>query len=149
MTQSLPLLIETKRFTIPAALIPKLRELQEQSKQHFTDKIAESENAVVMTLGMGVAMYLTLDGRVIIDEDDLWLDKPMPPREAKDEKEMLAAVNIGAKIRKTPELLSLLPERPIEALDCKSCEGKGWKKFTETFEFICMECGGVGWVTNN
>jgi hypothetical protein len=149
MKQTLPHLIKTRRFTIPNELIPRLRELQEESKQHLVDKIAESEDAVIMSLGMGAAMYLTLDGRVIIDEDDNFLEAPMQPYEARNEKEIFTAVIIGAKTRKAPELLSLLPERPTETSDCAECKSRGWKQFGEAVEIICIKCGGIGWVTNN
>jgi hypothetical protein len=52
------------RIEIPENLISKLRELQ--VKQNYSDEVLKSEDAVVMTLGLGDAMYLTFDGRVII-----------------------------------------------------------------------------------
>jgi ethanolamine utilization protein EutQ (cupin superfamily) len=61
-------LFEMMRFSIPPKLFPNLRQLQAQSKQLYTDKIVESEDAVVMTLGFGDAIYLTFDERVIVDE---------------------------------------------------------------------------------
>lgn len=155
MTQSLPLLIITRRFTIPDELVPGLRELQAQSRQQlYTDRITEAEDAIVMTLGMGAAMYLTLDGRIIIDEDDLWLEKTEPPRQAKDEKEMFAAVIIGARRRNAPELLSLLPPRPDNACSCQDCAGNGWRQFGidtdgNPVEIICMSCGGIGWIMSD
>ena len=137
------------RFQSPPELVPKLRELQAESKQFFSDPIAESEDAVVMTLGLGDAMYLTLDGRVIIDEFSLAEKDDKPPREAKDATEMYAAIVVGAKQRNAPELLSLLPSRPEAALDCAACENSGWFVFgadaPESLKVICLECGGVGW----
>jgi hypothetical protein len=137
------------RFLIPPKLVPKLRELQEQSRQFYIDKIAESEDAVVMTLGLGDAMYLALDGRVIVDEFTLTEEEDKPPREAKDAKEMYAAIVVGAKQRNAPELLSLLPSRPEAAVDCAACKNSGWFFFgadaPESLKVICSECGGVGW----
>ena len=141
------------RFSIPQELIPKLRELQAQSRKFYTDKIVESEDAVVMTLGLGDAMYLTFDGRVIVDEWN-YPDEDEPPREAKDAKEMFTAVVIGAKRFNAPELLSLLPSRTEPAVDCADCKRGGWVRFGQDvagkpIDFVCPECGGVGWVDSS
>ena len=141
--------VKIMRFSIPTELIPKLRELQEQTRQYYIDKIAESEDAVVMTGGMGAAMYLTFDGRVIVHDDDL--EEETFPREAKDAKEMFTAIIISAKRRNAPELLSLLPSRPNTAVDCVACESHGWQRFGldvhgKPVEIICWDCGGVGWI---
>lgn len=152
MTQNFSHLIETRQFAIPDELIPKLRALQEQSKQYITDKVAESEDVVVMTLGMGAAMYLRLDGRVIVWDDNL--EEETEPREAKDVKEMFTAIIIGAKKRNAPELLSLLPSRPKEASNCLDCGSSGWIQLGtdvhgESIKIICWHCGGIGWIINN
>jgi len=141
------------RFSIPPELIPKLRELQAQSRQFYIDKIAESEDAVVMTLGLGDAMYLALDGRVIVDEFS-FTDEDKPLREAKDAKEMFTAIVIGAKSCNAPELLSLLSSRPETAVDCAACECRGWKRLGKDAdgnpnEIVCWECGGIGWIDND
>jgi hypothetical protein len=130
------------RFSITQELVTRLRELQAESNRYYTDKIAESEDAVIMTLGMGGAMYLALDGRVIIHEEDL--DTETEPREAEGPKEMYAAVVIGAKRRGAPELLSLLPSRPETAFDCEACKNRGWQRLGSA-EVICWNCGGIGW----
>lgn len=151
MAQDISQLVKNLRFTIPDELIPKLRQLQAQTREYYIDEIAESEDAVVMISGMGRAMYLTIDGRVIIDDDpSFFKDEPPPPspREATDVKDLFAAVIIGAKIRKSPELLSLLPPRPKEAVNCKNCESGGWQKFGKDIEIICQNCGGIGWIDN-
>ena len=152
MTQSFQILVKTRRFTIPEELIPKLRGLQEQSRHYYKDEVVESEDAVVMTLGMGAAMYLALDGRVIVWEDEL--EEKTEPRDAKDVKEMFTAILIGAEQTKSPELLSLLPQRPKEALDCQECNKSGWRQFGidvsgEPVKIICWDCGGIGWIINN
>ncbi len=141
------------RFSIPTELVPKLRELQAQSREFFIDKIAESEDAVVMTLGLGDAMYLALDGRVIVDEFSWTAEEDKSPREAKDAKEMFTAIVVGAKKRNAPELLSLLPSRSETAFDCAACECRGWKQLGKDAdgnpnEIVCWECGGIGWVEN-
>lgn len=133
------------RFDIPETLIPKLRDLQ--SQQNYPDEILESEDAVVMTLGLGPAMCLAFDGRVIVHD---YMDDERP-RQSSDPKEAFSAIVIGAKVRKAPELLSLLLQRPANALDCADCEGSGWRQFGKDvegkpIEVVCRGCGGTGWV---
>ena len=142
------------RFSIPPELVPKLRDLQHQSRKFCIDKIVESEDAVIMTLGLGDAMYLALDGRVIVDECTWTPEEEKPPREAKDAKEMFTAIVIGAKRRNAPELLSLLPCRPETAVDCIACERRGWRQLGKDAdgnpsEIVCLECGGIGWIDVN
>lgn len=132
-----------KWFDIPNELIPKLRELQ---KKDLPDKIIESEDAVVMFGGFGDPLYLTFDGRVIIEDmlDDI------PPREAKTLAEAAMAIVVGAKVRNFPELLSILPKRPQKAIDCKNCNGDGWfKPHKNLGPFFCGDCGGLGWTVKD
>jgi hypothetical protein len=128
-------------FEIPDELIPKLRELQKNDSNH---EIAKSEDAVVMFYGMGDPMYLTFDGRVIIDE---WFGVEVEKiREARTLVEAAMAVVVGAKIRDFPELLSILPDRSQTAVDCENCGKNGWIRLSENLgPFVCGECGGLGW----
>jgi hypothetical protein len=134
----------TIRFQIPESLLPRLRQLQSESV--YPDDVMKSEDAVVMMSGFGPAMYLTMDGRVIVHH---YMDDE-PPREASDKKEAYSAIVIGAKLRKTSELLSLLPARTVGAKDCQSCGGNGWLALGESTKgeavtIVCHGCGGLGW----
>ena len=132
-----------KWFEIPENLIPRLNELQKKDVHH---EIVESENAVIMYGGMGDPMYLTLDGRVFIDECFIE-DKGL--REAKTLPEAAMAVVVGAKLRNFPELLSILPEPPENAVDCKDCNKTGWLQPGPNIgPFVCEKCGGLGWKEN-
>ena len=129
-----------KWFEIPIELHPKLRELQKKDSNY---EIVKSEDAVVMFYGMGDPLYLTFDGRVIIEECFMDLK---PPREAENLVEAAMAIVVGAEIRKIPELLSILPKRPENAVDCENCHKSGWFKPCESLgPFVCGECGGIGW----
>lgn len=133
-----------KWFEIPKDLIPILRELQDQEQSYG---ILRSESEVTMYGGLGDAMYLTLDGRIVILD---WMDDEAPPREAATLSEAALAITVGAKTRKCPELLTLLPARPPQAFDCAECHKIGWINLgTETLTFVCEKCGGLGWVTND
>ena len=128
-----------KWFEIPKKLIPKLRELQKKDSRY---PIVKSEDAVVMFYGMGDPLYMTFDGRIIIEDmlDDI------PPREAETLAEAAMAIVVGAKVRKFPELLSILPERTENAVDCENCEKSGWIQPAPALgPFVCGDCGGLGW----
>jgi hypothetical protein len=128
------------RFDIPSKLLPKLRELQKEDYQY---PITVSEDAVVMFYGMGDPLYLTFDGRVLIED---WMNDT-PIREAKNLIEATTAIVAGAKTRNFPELLSILPARPQNTDGCKKCKTTGWFTPLETLgSFICRDCGGLGWV---
>lgn len=128
-----------KRFEIPEEFVPKLRELQ---KKDLSDRIVKEYDAVTMFYGMGDPMYLTFDGRVIIYECFM---EEKGIREAKTFAEAAMAVTAGAKIRDFPELLSILPERPEDAVDCETCDKSGWLNIIPNYPFVCGDCGGLGW----
>lgn len=128
-----------KWFEIPTELVPKLRELQKKDSDW---EIVRSEDSVVMFYGMGDPLYLTFDGRIIIEDmlDDI------PPTEAQTLAEATMAVVVGAKVRNFPKLLSILPERPQSAVDCANCENSGWFRPGGFLgPFVCGDCGGLGW----
>jgi hypothetical protein len=41
-----------------------------------------------------------------------------------------------------PELRSLLPPRPTDAIDCARCSGSGWF----LGGVVCPDCDGLGWI---
>jgi hypothetical protein len=94
-----------------------------------------------MFAGLGDPMYLTFDGRVLV----LDMLEDVPPREAANFQEAASAIVVGAKNRKSPELLTLLPMRPQSAADCNECDKTGWQQITETITIVCGKCGGLGW----
>ena len=129
-----------KWFEIPENLIPTLKELQTEDTHH---DIVRSEDAVIMFGGMGDPLYLTLDGRVFIDECFM---EEKGLREAETLAEAAMAVVVGAKVRNCPELLSILPKRPQNSVDCKNCHKTGWFKAGGVLgPFVCGDCGGLGW----
>lgn len=129
-----------KWFEIKAELIPKLRELQKKDSNY---EIVKSEDAVVMFYGMGDPLYLTFDGRVIIEECFM---EEKGSREAETLAEVAMAVVVGAKVRDFSELLSILPDRPKNAVGCENCGKSGWLQPAPALgAFVCGECGGLGW----
>lgn len=104
-------------------------------------------NALILTLGMGPAVYLTLDGRVLIDER-WWFGDDV--REA-TEDEAISGIVVGAKVTGIQELLELVPPRPPEADACGQCSGARWWTLPvkdvhgNTCEIVCSACWGRGW----
>lgn len=111
---------------------------------------------VTITLGMGPAMYLSLDGRVII-----WnYDDGESPCEANDPHDIAAGVALAVERWSMPELLPLLPTRPADGHECPTCGGERWLRhsagrwvrFSEgpanAVQAVCRICCGLGWTTN-
>lgn len=131
------------RLRIPDDLVPQLRELQ--STQELWSELVDSEDVVHLYYGLGPALFLAFDGRIIVDD---YCDET-GTYEVTDPKEAWKAVAIGASVRSIPELRRLLPERPADASDCPQCKGSGWMWPTEKEpqgSVVCSACGALGWL---
>jgi len=55
--------------------------------------------------------------------------------------------------KKYPELSELVPTRPTDAVNCKSCNGTGIEPMNQKLGFdeerIVCWCGGLGWLTRD
>ena len=132
-----------KKLEIPYEFIPILKKLQEEHSEYEVYDYLKRENAVQMFTTLGIDLYLTFDGRVIVGgytEDR--------EREAKNFAEVAMAMVLGAKARNCPELLELLPKRTENDVDCKKCNKSDWLHIIPDNPFVCDECGGLGWRTN-
>lgn len=48
---------------------------------------------------------------------------------------------------KYPELKLLIPQRPVDALECPECEGSGgFGHLDPAVRDVICSCGGLGWV---
>jgi hypothetical protein len=77
--------------------------------------------------------------RIIFTEDET------PSRLATEEEGRKA---LFTSIHNYPELLSLLPARPADAITCSACQGTGIveAKFSNpSWKSIICACGGAGW----
>jgi hypothetical protein len=138
------------QLRIPEPLRAKLVALRAEQLQHpYPDEVLVGREVVVLTLGMGPAIYLGLDGRVVIwhyMEDE-------PPRITEDLKDIAGGLVIGAKNNDLPELLDLLPKRPAGGVVCRLCSGRRWVEFGTRLDgktpewLVCWECNGLGWQT--
>jgi len=88
-------------------------------------------------------IVLSRDGEmIVIDTED-----GQPPRPATDSERR---VTLFRSITRYPELLSLLPPRPSEAIDCPACSGTGVltvRFVNPKLRDVVCRCGGGGWIT--
>jgi hypothetical protein len=132
------------RFTIPDDLVPQLRRLR--ARQRKWSEVIDAEDVVHLYYGLGPAMFLAFDGRVLVDDSF----NETGCYEVSDPKEAWVALAVGANVWSFPELLRLLPERPSGALDCPDCRGVGWLFFPTSdgrqCKVVCRGCGALGWL---
>jgi hypothetical protein len=129
---------ERTRFHVPEGLVERLREHWGRA----LDDIEREHDAVILDGGLGPALYLTREGRILLDGtgwDELGV------REASRAESFMALI-VGARKTKLPELLDLLPSRPSSAHDCHDCAGTGRLSLGDDHRFVCGTCGGVGWL---
>jgi hypothetical protein len=133
------------RFRIPDDMIPKLRSLR--ARQQNWRELIDAEDVVHLYYGLGPARFLALDGRVLVDNHD-W--DGTGAYEVSDPKTAWIAVVYAANRFDFPELLRILPDRPLDAIDCPRCGGSGWlllPSFTGAPGVVCEDsCGGLGWL---
>lgn len=103
---------------------------------------ALGDDALVLHIGMGPVYYLFRDGYIRTDD---FLDADSELRLASDDEaaegSVLGSFKLGA-----PELLSLLPERPTDAVMCEQCNGTRWMRIEGlNAEWLCFACHGRGW----
>ena len=135
---------------IAPALREKLKKVRAKqlTQQSYHDEVFAEQDVVILTLGLGPAMYLHLDGYVIIwDSEAMWSDNKHPIK-TKDIKEIAGAIVVGAKRLDMPELLELLPPPPRSASICPQCSGKRTMDFGSTPEhwIVCPRCNGLAWI---
>lgn len=136
------ILVSKRLFQPNAALVS---ELQAYRQAHGSDDVMRAYDAFLLDPGLGPAVYLSTDGRVIWD-DDFWGVKAT-------RGEALASISAGVKKTRIGALLSLLPPRPGDASDCSNCSASGWFDAHgqlqdvqgRHFSVVCMTCAGLGW----
>lgn len=109
------------------------------------DDVERAYDAFLLDPGMGPALYITADGR-ILEDGRCW--DGAPPHEVLDEDTICAALTIGAHKTGISALIELLPTAPSNAVDCPCCEGTRWSEVFGSDKMICVLCRGRGWATN-
>jgi hypothetical protein len=130
-------------FRLPNEAFDRL--LDKERADGRVDSTSVKHGALWLHTDLGPVYYLTRDGRVL--SEDVILETPI---EEAPYRAALSALILGARHLGAPELLSLLPVRPVEAPDCVPCLGTGrWRLPGETTPpnatILCPDCGGLGW----
>jgi len=91
---------------------------------------------------LGTEAILRGNGAVWVRIDDGWEDEVSGVNDWRpaEESERRASLVIASK--RMPDVRSLLPGRPTDAIDCARCSGTGW--FLE--KVVCPDCDGLGWL---
>jgi hypothetical protein len=136
-------------FDLPDHLLSALREAQ---PNRGNDPLLREHDAFMLDPGLGPALILTSDGRVL-EDGTCWDGTPIRELEGGAAFEALV---VGAKKTKIAALLELLPPRPPEAADCSWCHGKRFapppvkgatpEQVAHLPTFICTTCHGLGWL---
>jgi len=124
-------------FALSDSVVEQLRAVQ--ARRAHTDDVIEQNDAFLLDPGLGPALYLTSDGRVLVDYRE-WNGSPV--REATPEEAIIALV-IGARKTGVAELLSLLPPPPADAQTCPICQGT---HYAGEQKWMCPKCSGRGWL---
>jgi hypothetical protein len=83
----------------------------------------------------------TVGGVTVVDTEDGKPDVSATDRETR--RALFRSIHVY------PELLTLLPSRPAEAVDCPNCEGTGVLEMSlenRTFRNVECYCSGAGWL---
>src|SRR4051812_23521088 len=116
------------RFTLPADVLAALRARSAQERWPPDPEVRKYGEAFLLYPGLGPALYLLEDGRVLVDArgwEGVYRDGVMkegPIREASDD-EAVGALVVGARETGIAALLSLLPPAPARASPCPRCAG--------------------------
>jgi hypothetical protein len=135
------------RFSIPPDV---LRRLRGRTATRAKDEVETAEDGFLLHPGMGPALYLTSDGRVLKDNRD-W-DESCAIEEGTDD-DAVAALVIGAENLDLHDLIDLLPPPPANSRPCNCCAGSHWYAFKDYFgrpaRIVCPECRGRGYISSH
>lgn len=135
------------RFTLGPDLLAQLRRYRDEQRRQYLDWGGEEDelNAFLLHPGMGPLIYITVDGRILIDERS-WTGDAL--REAADDDEAIESVVIGASMTGIDALLDLLPPAPPAAALCPECTGarRGILIPDRQITVVCHSCHGRGWI---
>lgn len=131
------------RFTIPLPLLATLRKHREDDG--YFDDLMQREDAFLLDPGMGPVVYLTAEGRVIMNVS-FW-EEGEAIREATDE-EAISYLVIGALKSGVMGLLDLIPPQPADGMLCSECQGRRWHDLPPAPShppwWLCQTCWGKG-----
>ncbi len=127
------------RFRIPDEIIPTLRD--RKKRQGAWRDLINQEDVVLLYHGLGPAVFLTMDGRVIVDRS---VDYPVADAYEVEEASPEIAwgcIRLAAKQFDCRELRRLFPQDPPGSFPCPTCQGYGLLKLPfknkPDGEFLC------------
>lgn len=94
-----------------------------------------------LVIGWVETIGITTDGRICRFSADGELRDYEGLRDVDDRAMLIHALLVASRV--VPQLESLRPIRPQDAVNCAACDGRGW--YASHPEVICS-CGGVGWL---
>lgn len=135
------------RFTLTPDLLAQLRRHRDERRREYPEWGGEEVelDAFLLHPGMGPLIYLTTDGRILIDER-AWNGDVL--REAADDDEAIESLVIGASMTGIDALLDVLPPPPPGASTCPDCDGTRWivhRHLEREHRLVCHACHGRGW----
>lgn len=126
---------------LPPEITSEIRRRIEHYRVHSPGALSRDGKAVRVDGSIGYDCWISPDGDVYMETYDIETeDTPVVDRSRRAQILVLA---LGA--RTLPQLESLLPSRPPEAVECPECKGVGRFHVGE-HQFICFPCCGLGWV---
>lgn len=137
------ILVSAKLFQLNEGLLSELRDYRQ--KCHGADHLMKAYDAFMLDPGLGPAIYLSSDGRIIWDDDGWGV--------VGTRAEGLAAIRAGAKKTGLQGLLGVFPSRTAASVDCPECDATG--RFDahgqlvdvngQRVSVVCTACAGLGW----
>ncbi|MBI1313640.1 hypothetical protein GC176_20300 [bacterium] len=119
--------------------------LRQRRSECSSDPIANEYDAFMLYPGMGPAIYITADGRIIWYDYGEW-----GVGDSLTLKDAIFGVVAGIPETRIESLREVLPRRPNDSTTCKLCDGSGRMQVPMlTKSFICSDCGGLGWQSNS
>lgn len=138
---------------IDSSLRERLRHIREQQiadhregRPQLVCGIFYDLEVVCLKAGMGHAAFLGLDGRVWAEN----YGEGVAPEVLTDARDIASVIvrwsgNIGL-----PDLMELLPAKPITGVQCGVCNGSRWLPTSISVHddgrpLCCLRCYGLGW----
>lgn len=132
----------------PDELKTEIQARIDRAKKLHPAALSEDGKAILVDGSIGYGCFVSADGDIFMETYDVGTDEPSTFDRSR--KAQIAVLVLGS--RTVPKLADLLPARPEDAPDCKTCGGNGWlhqELFRERLGsngILCQDCSGLGWI---
>jgi hypothetical protein len=156
---------EIMQLEVSSQLREKLRLVRESQLSWFREKMEQhpsqllsfcyeelnSVDGIHLYGTIGAESYLTFDGHILLSMDSGRPENSHPPRATSNIGWIALGISTLSLCFNLPEVLELLPARPIDAAPCPHCNGlrfavdcsPGSSSFGS--QQACRRCYGLGW----